>query len=432
MSLIYGFANMNESLLNTKKFSGLFSIQFLNVMNDNLLKNAILVMIAFNGITLGSFKSSVTVNISTLLFILPFFLFASYAGKLADKMNKVQLIRIIKFCEVFITLVACGGILSKNIWLMLIAILAMSTHSTFFSPIKYSILPQYFSQRKKLLLANSYVEVGSFIAVLVGQVIGSWFIGNSQPQIVIWILASATLAGLIFSWNLEKTPTVGTQVAFHWNLFKDNWDLYRQITTDPKIKNTLHAIAWFWALGVIYTIQMALLTKHYLGGSAQVFSILLIEFSIAIGLGSLVCTYISNGTIHKKFIPFALIGISILTLFILLLNNTSTPHTLSVAEFSHSLHGIINYGLIFGIGFMAGFYSITCYNELQLISPLKIFSQVIAVNNILNAAYMLIITIACTLLLMLINLWWLFFIVIIANLIIAYNYWQHNFPQPTK
>lgn len=432
MSLIYGFANMNESLLNTKKFSGLFSIQFLNVMNDNLLKNAILVMIAFNGITLGSFKSSVTVNISTLLFILPFFLFASYAGKLADKMNKVQLIRIIKFCEVFITLVACGGILSKNIWLMLIAILAMSTHSTFFSPIKYSILPQYFSQHKKLLLANSYVEVGSFIAVLVGQVIGSWFIGNSQPQIVIWILASATLAGLIFSWNLEKTPTVGTQVAFHWNLFKDNWDLYRQITTDPKIKNTLHAIAWFWALGVIYTIQMALLTKHYLGGSAQVFSILLIEFSIAIGLGSLVCTYISNGTIHKKFIPFALIGISILTLFILLLNNTPTPHTSSVAEFSHSLHGIINYGLIFGIGFMAGFYSITCYNELQLISPLKIFSQVIAVNNILNAAYMLIITIACTLLLMLINLWWLFFIVIIANLLIAYNYWQHNFPQPAK
>ena len=118
-----------------------------------------------------------------------------------------------------------------------------------------------------------------------------------------------------------------------------------------------------------------------LGGSAQVFSILLIEFSIAIGLGWLVCAYISNGTIHKKFIPFALIGISILTLFILLLNNTLTPHKLSVAEFSHSLNGIINYVLFWRIGFMEGFYSITGYNELQLISPLKIFSQVITVTN---------------------------------------------------
>lgn len=122
---------MNESLLNSKKFSGLFCIQFLNAMNDNLLKNAVLVMLAFKGIQFGMLDSGVAINLSTMLFILPFFLFASYAGKLADSMNKIRLIRIIKFCEIFITLVACGGIIYQNIWLMLIAIFAMSTHSTF-------------------------------------------------------------------------------------------------------------------------------------------------------------------------------------------------------------------------------------------------------------------------------------------------------------
>lgn len=423
---------MNESLLNSKKFSGLFSIQFLNAMNDNLLKNAILVMLAFKGMELGGFSSGVAINISTMLFILPFFLFASYAGKLADSINKIYLIRVIKFCEIFITLTACGGIIYKNIWLMLIAILAMSTHSTFFSPIKYSILPQYFISRKKLLIANSYIEVGSFIAVLVGQIIGSWFMSSSQTNIVIGVLVSATFCGLIFSLHLEKVPTIGSKVSFHWNLFKDNYDLYREITRDQNLKNTLHTIGWFWTLGLVYTTQMALLTKHYLGGSAQIFSILLVEFSIAIGVGSLVCTYISKGEIHKKFILYGIIGISILTLILLALNHKQTSVALNPLEFSKTFYGICDYLLIFGIGFMAGFYSITCYNELQLISPLAIFSQIIAVNNILNATYMLLATIICGLLLMVINLWWLFMLTAIANLIFGYFYWKTNFSKSTN
>lgn len=418
---------MNESLLNSKKFSGLFSIQFLNAMNDNLLKNAILVMLAFKSIKLCGLSSEVAINISTMLFILPFFLFASYAGKLADSMNKISLIRIIKFCEIFITLIACGGIIYQNIWLMLIAILAMSTHSTFFSPIKYSILPQYFTNRKKLLIANSYVEVGSFIAVLIGQIIGSWFMSSSQTHVIIFVLITATTCGLIFSLHLEKVPTIGSKVSFDWNLLSDNYNLYRQITHDLKIKNTLHTIAWFWALGVIYTTQMALLTKQYLGGSVHIFSILLVEFSIAIGIGSLICTYISKGEAHKKFILYGIIGISTLTLILLAFNHTPTTIVLNPREFSQTWFGICDYLLIFGIGLMAGFYSITCYNELQLISPLAIFSQIIAVNNILNAAYMLLATIICGILLTVINLWWLFLLVVFANLIFGYFYWKTNF-----
>lgn len=415
---------MDESLLNSRRFAGMFSIQFLNVLSDNLLKNAILVMIAFSSITIGKFNSTFSINIITILFTLPFFIFASYAGKIADSSDKVQIIKIIKLCEILIVTIASAGIVFENIWLMMVAVLLMSSHSTFFSPIKYSILPQYFSQPKKLLLANSYVEVGSFIAVLIGQIIGSWFIGNHQPTIVIYILWLSGVCGLIMCMRLEPLPIVGNKSNFNWNFFKDNIQLYRQITCDKQIKRVVHSIAWFWALGIIYTTQLAIFTKTYIGGSAQIFSILLAEFSIAIGIGSLVCTNLSKGTIHKKFITIGLFSISFFTILLLILNFHEQHSISTLLQFSSSIRGIINYILIFCIGFMAGFYSITCYNELQLISPLNIFSRIVSVSNLLNASYMLATTICCTILLTITNLWWLFAIIAIANAGLAIYQWK--------
>lgn len=309
---------------------------------------------------------------------------------------------------------------------MMLAVLLMSSHSTFFSPIKYSILPQYFSKPKKLLLANSYVEVGSFVAVLIGQIIGSWFISNHQPKIVIYLLWLSGICGLIMSIRLDKLPIAGEKSSFEWNFFSDNIRLYRKITCDKEIKRVIHLIAWFWALGIIYTTQLALFTKTYIGGSAQIFSILLGEFSIAIGVGSLVCTNLSKGTIRKEFVMIGLLSLSFFTMLILILNFHEKNTTLTLLQFSSSISGVMNYILIFCIGFMAGFYSITCYNELQLISPLAIFSRVVAVSNLLNAGYMLATTIFCTLILMVINLWWFFAFITIINTCIAFYLWQNK------
>lgn len=418
---------MNESLLNTRKFSGIFSIQFLNAVNDNLLKNAALVMIAYHGLSILHFSSSASVNIVAIAFILPFFVFASYSGKIADSHDKVTLIRIIKICELMITLIATIGILYKNIWLILLAILAMSTHSTFFAPIKYSILPQYFSNRRKLLLANSLIEGGTFVAVLLGQILGSWFIGNSQVEIAVTVLILSNIIGLILSFKLDKLPPVSKKIQLHWNIIKDNLELYRNVVTNKNLKNVIHTIGWFWAIGLIYTTQLATFTSEYLGGNAQVFSVFLAEFSISIGIGCLACTYISNGKVYKQFVLIGITAMSLSTLLLLLTHTKPVTHLENIHEFISSWHGVICHFLIILLGFSAGFYSITCYNELQILSPLNIFSQVVAVNNIINALYMIVSTIICTILLAFISLWWLLAILVIGNCIFTITYWKNNF-----
>ncbi len=417
----------SNSLLNSRKFLPLFTIQFLNAINDHILKNAILVMITYQGMVLAGLSRELSVNIATLLFILPFFLCSAYAGKLADTYSKVFLIKIIKFCEIGIVIVAIIGFITHDFYISITSLVAMGIHSSFFGPIKYSILPQYFSERKPLLLANGYIELGTFVAVLLGQMLGSWYMANRQLEIVIAMMLVSTFMGLLLSFRLEKTIPAGEQEKINWNVFQETYRVYKKITVNKNIRNNLHAISWFWAMGVIYTTQLPVFTESYMGGCAHVFSILLGVFSVSIGLGSVVCAKISNGHIHKRFVIYGALGKSIFSVILFFLNYTVKTHCMDLGQFSHQLIGILNFGLIFLIGFSAGFYSVTCYNELQVISPLNILSQVIAVNNLMNAAYMVVASVLCSILLIFISLWWLLMLAVICNCIFVFIYWRLNF-----
>ena len=415
-----------SSLVNTRTFVPLFSIQFLNALNDHILKNAILVMITYQGLLIAGLKAAISVNIATLLFILPFFIFSSYGGKVADMCSKVKLIRFIKFCEIGIIFAAAVGFYTKNINIMVFSLVTMGIHSTFFGPIKYSILPQYISDRKELLLANGYVELGTFVAVLVGQLLGSWYMANHQIEIIVLLLGMSTFVGLILSFRLEATIPLGVNEKLSWNFCKDTIELYKKITVNKSIRNNIHAISWFWAVGVIYTTQLPVFTERYMGGCAHVYSILLAIFSVSIGLGSVICSKFSNGQIRKQYVVRGALGISFFSMILLFVDFHVKANCLNLPTFSSTMVGIVNYLLIFLVGFSAGFYSITCYNELQVISPVGMLSQVIAVNNILNAAYMLLASIICTILLFFINLWWLFIVIIVTNLIFIVVYKKVN------
>lgn len=421
--------NLNENhLLNSHKFVPLFIIQFLNALNDNILKNAILVLISYQGFRFLGLNAELSVNIVALLFILPFFLFSSYSGKIGDAYCKVKLIKIIKYCEVLIITIAGIGFFTQNLIILISALVMMGIHSTFFGPIKYSILPQYIHRRKSLLLANGCVEFGTFVSVLLGQFLGGWYMANRQINFIVSLLFISTFGGLILSYRLEKILPSGTKEKLSWNIFKDTVKLYKKVMVHKFIKNNIYAISWFWAIGVIYTIQLPLFTRQYLGGDAHVFSILLVIFSVSIGLGSVFCSKVSNGTIQKKYVVIGALGVSIFTLILLVLNHNPHESNLGVKDFSQTIRGMLDYLLIAIVGFFAGLYSVTCYNELQAESPLEILSQVFAMNNILNALYMLLISIVCTILLIFMSIWWLLFLILfMVNLLFVLWYWQVNF-----
>ena len=86
------------SLYGERRFLPFFITQFLGAFNDNLYKNALLVIIVSNAVIGSDSKVNFLTNFAVGLFILPFFLFSATAGQLADRFDKAVLMIKVKFC----------------------------------------------------------------------------------------------------------------------------------------------------------------------------------------------------------------------------------------------------------------------------------------------------------------------------------------------
>ncbi len=129
------------TLLGKRRFLPFFITQSLGAFNDNLFKQSLILAILFK-LSLGDGDRSIWVNLCALLFILPFFLFSALGGQFGEKFAKDALIRAIKLAEIVIMAIGALGFVTNHLWLMLVALFGMGTHSALFGPVKYSILPQ--------------------------------------------------------------------------------------------------------------------------------------------------------------------------------------------------------------------------------------------------------------------------------------------------
>lgn len=405
-----------RNVLKVPNFANLFKILVLGAINDNILRNALLVLLTFSQATIYHLPTAQAVNFAVFLFLLPFFLFSSYAGKIADCFYKVKIIRIVKLCEIIIMLGAALGFIYHLIGLLFLCIFLMGMHSTFFGPIKFSIVPQYLKPNE-LVMANGYIEMGTFAGILIGQSIGSWFMANQMIIILISIMIGVSLIGCLYSFKLDMVPPVTSQVKFYKNVFKDIWVMYSVVTKDNLIRKNLHMVSWFWGFGIIFTTQLPVLTRDYCGGDAHFFTILIGLFTIGIGIGSLICAKLSHTKVVSGYATFGGCAMSIGLLALLLAHYHIVTTTVNWLVFLNSIDGVVFFSLSLLIGVAAGFYSVTCYNTLQMNSLDEIRSQVISALNILNATYMVIASIISSLLLMVMSSWWLLFTAALCNLV---------------
>lgn len=410
-----------DKVLTSPNFFALFKVLCLGAANDNVLKNALLVLVTFSGYTIFNLPTAQVVNLAVMLFILPYFLFSSYAGKYADSYDKAKIIRIIKLFEVIIMIFASLGFLFHQIELLLACLFCMGTHSAFFGPVKYSIVPQYLP-RKDFVMANGYIEMGTFVAILLGQSAGSWMVANNYLILVMCLMLVISILGYYYSRQLESVPATSGKVVFYKNIFKDSWNMYSKISKTAILGKNLHAISWFWAVGVVFTTQYPVLTLHYFGGDAHVYSIIMMLFTLGIGFGSLICAKLSKGKAVDMYVSLGA-GLMSIGYFIMLLTHRHPviirPHW---TVYLSSTNGIIVCILCLVVGLAAGFYSVTCYNKLQLNSPDEIRSQVISATNILNAVYMVLASVVSAILLTFMTVWWLLMVMALLNLVFIILY----------
>jgi 1-acyl-sn-glycerol-3-phosphate acyltransferase len=386
-------ADTNQfQLLRERRFLPFFLTQALGAFNDNVFKNALVILVAFLTAQLSSKDVNFYTNLAAALFILPFLLFSATSGQLSDKYDKARLAQLVKLLEIAIMLVACAGFVTRNIPLLMAMLFMMGLHSTLFGPLKYGLLPQVLDERE-LVGGNGLIEMGTFLAILLGTILGSTLI--RAESLGAWLVGAATIGfaviGLICALAMPRAAPVDPQLKINWNPFSETWRNLGYIRSNRTIFLSCLGISWFWFYGSIYFTQLPNYTKEVLGGDPGVYTLILTLFSIGIGLGSILCERLSGHKVEVGLVPFGSIGMTVFGADLYFAHPASSGQlALGVSAMlsqPHIWRVLIDLVLM---AIFSGFFIVPLFALVQARSDPARRSRVIAANNILNALFMVV------------------------------------------
>ncbi len=385
-----------------QRFRPFFFTQFLGAFNDNVFKTALVTLVAFHAASLSRIDGGTLATVLPGLFILPFFLFSALAGQLADKYEKSKIIRLVKVLEIGIMLFASAGFFMHSIVLLATALFLMGMHSTFFGPVKYAYLPQHLSE-EELIGGNGMVEMGTFVAILLGQVLGAWMAAQNQYEFLIsFVVLLIAFMGYVVSRGVPNSPAAAPQLKINWNPITETYRNIQFVWQHQQIWLAIVAISWFWFYGATLLAQFPNFAKQVLFGNESIYILLLSVFSLGVGVGSLMCEKLSKGKVELGLVLFGAIGLTIFGLDLYfsstslhaMLNNKMLTDVLSFIGKHYDANGHLiftHWRLLADIallGFFGGLYIVPLYALIQTRSEKSHQSRVIAANNIINALFM--------------------------------------------
>jgi hypothetical protein len=289
-------------LLAKRRFLPLFVTQMLGAFNDNLFRTAMILLVIYR-IYNNPAEEAAFSAIAGGLFILPFFLFSALSGQLADCHDKAAIIRIIKAAEIFIMMVGATGLIMENIPLMLVALLSMGAHSTFFGPIKYAILPQHLEE-DQVLPGTGLVEAGTYIAILGGTIVGGVI---SSRWAAVGVLIVAVL-GWFSGRQVPPAPPMTDDAGVDFHIIRSSIRLVSNTMHIRRLFLAIMAISFFWAQGAILAAQFPPLVKNVLGANQQVATLFLAIFSVGVSIGSIAINRLLKGAVSARYAPASALG----------------------------------------------------------------------------------------------------------------------------
>lgn len=376
-------------LLRERRFLPFFCTQFLGAFNDNVYKNALVILLAFHAASLTAINPGTLVNLCAGLFILPFFLFSATAGQIADKYDKASIIRYVKLLEIAIMFAGAAGFFFQNVALLMAVLFLMGLHSTIFGPVKYSILPQHL-RPTEIVGGNGLVEMGTFLAILLGTILGGLLV--AQAQFALYVSAtvvSIAVLGYLASRAIPAAPPAAPDLKINWNPLTESWANLQFTRRNRTVFLSVLGVSWFWFYGATLLTQLPNYCKEVLGGNEQVATVMLAVFSVGVGSGSLLCERLSGHKVEIGLVPFGSIGLSVFALDLFFTSPVGGGAALiGAAEFlARAGSARILFDLVM-IGVFGGFYIVPLYALIQTRSERSHQSRIIAGNNILNALFM--------------------------------------------
>jgi len=379
------------ALLGQRRFGPFFWVQFLGAGNDNLFKFAFTVLVTYQ-LQVSWLPPAMAGLVIGALFILPFVLFSATSGQLADKYPKEVLIRFVKNLEIAIMLLAGWGFMVQHVPVLLACVFLMGLHSTLFGPVKFAYLPQHLNERE-LTGGNGMVEMGTFVAILLGQVAGGLLIaipGQGGMYVAIGCVAVAVL-GRAMAQAVPVSPATDPGLQINWNPFTETWRNLKLAHGNVVVFRSLLGISWMWFFGAVFLSMFPAFARDVLHGNEQVASLLLVVFSIGIGIGALLCEVLSKRHVEIGLVPLGAIGMSVFAIDLYFAARGLAPSSgYTLAAFvAQPAHWRVMADLAL-LSLFAGIYSVPMYALIQLRSQPTHRARIIAANNILNALFMIV------------------------------------------
>jgi len=400
------------SLLTSRRFGPLFATQFLGAFNDNLYKNALVLLVLYQGF--GAVESpGLLVNLAAGLFILPFLLLSASAGDWVDSTDKSRVARLTKWLEMLIVLLGAGGLLAGSLGLSLLALTLLGAQSALFGPVKYGVLPQHLAA-DELLAGNAWIEAATFMAILLGTLVAGWLVAGEEAA---WRVSGLALlvavAGLAAVQAMPPAPSLASidgtppalappathgravlaPQAFRRNPLRATTALIRAARSEP-VWPVMVAISWFWAFGATVLTQLPVMVRDHLHGDATVVSLLLAVFSVGVGAGSAFVAAALRRLPDLPVVPAAALDMALLALLLVWLLpeaasvDLAGAQSLGLAAWWRAPGSVAIALTLFALAAAGGAYCVPLYTALQREASPDRRGRAVAANNIVNAGAM--------------------------------------------
>lgn len=377
---------MSTPLLLSRRFSPLFWCQFFSAFSDNFLKTALSFLIVYHATDGGDSL----VQLAAAVFIAPYFILSALGGQIADRFDKAIIAQRLKLAEIGVAVIAVLGFWVHSLPVLFVALAGFGVIGSLFGPIKYGILPDLLP-KSSLPAANALVEGATFMAILLGTIIGGLAArGGGDPASSAGLMLVFALLCWGSSLLIPKVGSGAPDLVISKNIASSTVELIGHLRSDRKLWWGGLVTSWFWLVGAVVLALMPSLVKNLLGGSEEVVTVYLAIFSIAVAVGSGLAAWLSAGRIVLLPTLVGAIGIALFALDLGWATYGLPLHTTQsgIQETVFSALGIRVAVDLAGLAVCGGLYIVPTFAAVQAWAGADHRARVIAAVNVLNAAFM--------------------------------------------
>jgi acyl-[acyl-carrier-protein]-phospholipid O-acyltransferase / long-chain-fatty-acid--[acyl-carrier-protein] ligase len=351
----------------TRGFWALIATQFQGAYSDNILRNLLLSMIV--GMGLARDERETLISLVTLLFSVPFIFFSMAGGWLADHFSKRQITIWTKVMEMGSMVVATIGLAAHSQTISLVALTLVATQAALFAPSKYGLLPELLPT-KRLSWGNGVIELGTFLAIIVGTVTGAAMAEHFREREVLagYALLALALAGLATSFGIDRVPAAAPEKRFRINFLGDLWQQISLMRRDQALFLAVIGNTYFWFLGSLLFSTIIVYGPDVLHIGQTKTGYLNATLAIGIGIGSMLAGFVSGNKIEYGLIPLGAIGMTCTGLALGLMHLGLTGSAILLAV----------------LGLWAGFFAVPVNALIQHRPAEKDRGSIIAASNLLS------------------------------------------------